>query len=318
MWKRDALLKRVSLAFLQLSPKKGNITMHDLPFAHAHQLTDDKFEGCCKNCEHSEEIIKEHILKFYKKIHHYSSQDLKKLSVESLYNLYQVLDDIANLRAGDNLAKLVLADKEIEAVLPTIRYYYALFFDVHEEFFAKSLIQSTDPEKELYSFPLLDKYVELIKNQMNPINIQRRDKIAFLGCGAFPISAILTKKIYKVEVVGIDNNPQKIDIAKKCIQSLKIDGIEIIEGDERNIQDTGANIISIAALAEPKKRIFQNLYQQLKTNHDKITICCRTYTGLKALLYYPIKQEDMPGFVVKREIRPLKRANNTILFLELT
>ena len=101
--------------------------MHELPFEHCHHLTDSQFKGCCKNCEHSEEIIKNHILKFYEKIKEYTQDDLKKMSIQELYNLYQVLDDIANLRAGDKLAKLVLEDVDVQKVLPTIRYYYAVF-----------------------------------------------------------------------------------------------------------------------------------------------------------------------------------------------
>ncbi len=291
--------------------------MHEFPFEHAHELTDDEFEGCCKNCEHSEEIIKEHIVQFYEKIRHYSPQKLKKLSVEQLYNLYQVLDDIANLKAGDRLAALVLADKEIKAILPTIRYYYAIFFDVHEEFFAKSLIHASSPKKYLYTFPLLDKYRELIKNQMDSINIRKGDTVVFLGCGAFPISTILTREIYNVKVVGIDINSQKVEIAQRCIERLQIDGIEIIEGDERQLAKIKSDIISIAALAEPKKRIFKNIHQIVKSLNRNITICCRTYTGLKAVLYYPTKKDDMKGFIVKREVRPIKKANNTILFLEL-
>ncbi len=288
--------------------------MHDLPFEHAHQLTDREFEGCCKNCEHSEEIIKEHILGFYEKIRHFTPHKLRELPVQRLYNLYQVLDDIANLKAGDRLASLVLADKDIEGVLPTIRYYYAIFFDVHEESFVRELISSPAPKEFINTFPLLDKYRELIRNQMKELSPSQGQTMVFLGCGAFPISPILVASLYNTRVIGIDKNPQKVELARRCIEALGLKDIEIIEGDERVISSLDPDIISIAALAQPKKRIFKNIYNLL--TRRRCVVCCRTYSGLKALLYYPLQKQDIEGFVIKREIRPLGRANNTVVFLE--
>jgi len=103
--------------------------MHDFPIDHNHELTEHTFLGCCKDCERSHRLVKKHLCDFHKRITGYSQEELRSLSQVELYQLYLILDDIAHLDCGNHLAELILADQEIEKLLPAIRRYYTTFFE---------------------------------------------------------------------------------------------------------------------------------------------------------------------------------------------
>lgn len=178
------------------------------------------------------------------------------------------------------------------------------------------LISSKDPWEYLNSFPLLPKYRELTTNFKQGINIEDIHTVAFLGCGAFPISCILASKIFNIKIVAIDKDPEKVEIAKKCIDVLEIRNIDVVLGDETYLSNLNMDLVLIAALAEPKRKIFKYI-KYILDNGKKFLTSCRTYTGLKAVLYRPVSKHDIEGFIVLKEIRPKRFANNTLLFLDI-
>ena len=173
--------------------------MHDFNFEHKHELEEHDFLGCCKNCRHSLEIIKPHILSFYERIKHHTPATLAKLSPEELYRLYQLLDDVAHLEVGDHLGELILTDIDIQRVLPAIRSYYATFFSLHEVHVAEELLEANDPWETLESFPLYPRYQALIRNQVEDLKLPPEKPVAFIGCGPLPLSLILLNRLYGTE-----------------------------------------------------------------------------------------------------------------------
>lgn len=107
--------------------------MHDINYTHHHELDEHDFLGCCRDCRASLNIIKPHIMAFADRIHKYSEDMLAELAPDALYRLYQLLDDLAHMDAGDHLAALILDEPDIKQVLPLIRSYYAAFFTIHEK-----------------------------------------------------------------------------------------------------------------------------------------------------------------------------------------
>jgi uncharacterized protein YdhG (YjbR/CyaY superfamily) len=78
--------------------------------------------------------------------------------------------------------------------------------------------------------------------------------------------------------------------------------------------------VLIAGLAEPKKRIFKNLRDITKKKNPElkkqISVCYRNYTGMRQLLYRPVRPEHTLGFQKIKEIYPSGGVNNTLVFLE--
>lgn len=292
--------------------------MHDINFFHHHEIKEGDFSGCCKDCQASVDIIKPHIIGFAEKIRSYTPQMLANLTPAELYALYQILDDLAHLDTGTHLAQLILRDPDIQKVLPTIRSYYTLFFSVHETSHAEELLQSDDPWKKLEALPLYPRYEILVKNQIDTMTITPDSRLAFIGCGPIPMSQILMSRRYGLKSIGLDTSSKAVALSEKVIRHLGLEqDIQIIRGDESCLKTLDWSMVTVAALAEPKAQIFENLRNILTVNNGHRPVIYRTYSGMREVLYDPVKKEDITGFKITRQIFPEGRVNNTTVFAEL-
>lgn len=292
--------------------------MHDINYFHEHELKDHDFLGCCKDCQTSLDIIKPHILAFADKIGKYTLRMLEELPPDELYRLYQILDDLAHMDAGAHLASLILEEEEIKSVLPVIRAYYAMFFSIHEKQLAETLMHSHDPWKTLSGFPLYPRYEALIKGQMEAVPGLPEKRIAFIGCGPVPMSLIFMARLYETRSIGLDTSEESVLTAKKVIGALGLeDLVEIVKGDDTSLENLSWDAVLVAALAEPKARIFENLQRILSGQNRTIPVIYRTYTGMRAVLYEPVSPSDTKGFRIVKKVFPTGRVNNTTIFAEL-
>ena len=292
--------------------------MHDINYFHEHELKEHDFLGCCKDCQNSLNIIKPHILAFAEKIRKYTPEMLQDLPPDELYRLYQLLDDLAHLNAGAHLAGLILQEEEIKSVLPLIRAYYTLFFSIHENQLAEKLVHADDAWKTLSGFPLYPRYEALIKGQMASMPDPTTQRIAFIGCGPVPMSLILMAKLYGTHSLGLDASADCVRMAKAVILALGLQNqIDIMAGDDTCLEDHSWDAVLVAALAEPKARIFESLRRILSAQNRRVPIIYRTYTGMRAVLYEPVSSSDTEGFRIVKEVFPTGRVNNTTIFAEL-
>ena len=291
--------------------------MHDIKYLHCHELEEGDFSGCCKDCNASLNIIKPHIMAFAKQIQNYTKGMLAALKPGDLYRLYQILDDLAHMDSGIHLPELILKDTDISGVLPVIRSYYTIFFSIHEVHLANELLVSNAPWETIKTFPLYPRYETLVKNQMEELFDSKESKLLFIGCGPVPISLILMTRLYGIRSIGLDSSKETVELSKKVIRCLDLEKkVEIIHGDDSHIKKLDWNMVLVAALAEPKARIFQNLCNVLKERRHA-TVVFRTYTGMRTVLYKPVQSSDIKGFRIVKEILPTGRVNNTIVFAEL-
>lgn len=292
--------------------------MHDINFTHEHELKEHDFLGCCKDCQASLDIIKPHIMGFAKRIKQYTRNMLTALNHEDLYRLYQLLDDLAHMETGVHLAGLILNEPDIRGELPAIRSYYSAFFSIHERHLAEELLKSKVPWNTLKSFPLYPRYEALVRSQIQAMHPAPGSRLAFIGCGSVPMTLILMSRLYGIQCMGLDNSTEAVNLSKKVIQCLGLGKeIKIIQGDESELQGSDWDLVLVAALAEPKARIFQTLRKILKERKEHVPVIFRTYTGMRAVLYEPVQTVDIQGFSIVKEILPTGRVNNTTVFAEL-
>jgi len=292
--------------------------MHDINYFHEHELKDHDFLGCCKDCQTSLNIIKPHILAFADKIEKYTLQMLEALPPDELYRLYQLLDDLAHMDAGAHLASLILEEEEVKSVLPAIRAYYAMFFSIHEKQLAETLIHSQNPWKTLSGFPLYPRYEALIKGQMEAVPGLPEKKFIFIGCGPVPMSLILMARLYETRSIGLETSKESVLTGRKVIGALELaDRLEIVQGDDSSLDKLSWDAVLVAALAQPKERIFENLQHILSGQNRAIPVIYRTYTGMRAVLYEPVSPSDIKGFRIVKKVFPMGRVNNTTIFAEL-
>lgn len=292
--------------------------MHEINFFHEHELAEHDFLGCCKDCQNSLAIIKPHIMGFADRIKKYSLGSLKALEPDALYQLYQILDDLAHMDAGPHLSGLILEEAEIRQQLPLIRSYYSSFFGIHEVQLAEQLIQSSDPWQHLANFPLYPRYESLVSNQVKAMQVSPGNRFVFLGSGPVPLTLILMSRLYGIPSMGLDADPETVALSRKVIRRLGLQKeIEIIQADDSCLEDLNWDIILVAALAEPKIRIFKHLREILEEQGRAAPVIFRTYTGMRAVLYKPVQPEDIRGFKIVKALAPTGQVNNTTVFMHI-
>jgi len=293
--------------------------MHDVNYQHEHELKKHDFLGCCKDCQHSLEIIKPHIMAFAERIERYDNEALKALGPEDLYRLFLLLDDLAHMDAGPHLAGLILDEPEIRSVLPRIRAYYNTFFSIHEVHLAKKLIESPSPWDTLKSFPLYPRYEALVKNQIELTRIDRGGRLVFIGCGPVPSSLILLNHLAGVRCVGLDVSQNAVNWSRRIVRCLGLEQeIDIIHDDETLLRELEWDMVLVAAMADPKARIFSNLRMIMREKGKTDTLVFfRTYSGMRAILHEPVTEEEIEGFRIVKTFYPVGRVNNTIVAAKL-
>ncbi len=287
--------------------------MHDFPVRHKHEIYDHDFDGCCRQCAQSVAMVKDHLLRFHQSIREYSEDDLASLSMPELYQLFLTLDDIAHLDVRDELAEQILADPDVLAALPELRRCYSSFFDLHEAALANAILLAQDPWAVLREYFLLPRYEALVQSQMEFTN-DSKGRLGFIGCGPLPVTLILLYTRHGLPTVGIDVSPAAIELAGKVLARLGLnEHIALRLGDESSVADEQCANILVAALAEPKDRIFSSLRTNLYSKEAMVLY--RTYTGMRAVLHPPIPAGCTAGFVETMRSTPSGRVNNTLVCL---
>lgn len=263
--------------------------------------------------------IRSHILHFYDNVKDLNLSTTSESNITELYGIFSELDELGHMDIDNEMCELILQDPIIQPLLPAIHTSYSNFFSFHEMELARKILVNENPWKKLKSFPLYLRYENLIN-----VHIQNSPKIkmlAFIGCGPLPITLLLFSKLHGIHCIGIDKDPEAVALAKSCVKHFGLEKeISIILGDETVLSKIEYDSILIAGLAEPKKRIFQNLFYiaKMKKSETKkqISVCYRNYTGMRQLLYRPFGSEHTRGFRKIKEIYPSGGVNNTLVFLE--
>lgn len=272
-----------------------------------------------QECEPQLYNIRSHILHFYNNIKDRDLSTIAESNMEELYEIFSELDELGHLDVDSTICEFVLQDPTIRALLPAVHSSYSSYFSLHEIQLARKILDYENPWKVLGSFPLYQRYKNLINVHFQ--NISRPKVLVFIGCGPLPVTLLLFNKLYGIRCVGIDKDPEAVALAKSCVKHFGLEKeIGIIEGDENMLSELEWDAVLIAALAEPKPRIFQNLRTIIKmrksNNSEPISVCYRNYTGMRQLFYWPVLPEHTQGFRKIKEIDPSCGVNNTLVFLE--
>jgi len=263
--------------------------------------------------------IRAQMLLSYSKITELDLTTATDSNLAELYEVFTELDALGHMDINSEMCEYILRDPMIKSLLPAIYTSYSSFFSLHETHLAQKILTQKNPWKILKSFPLYTKYENMIKVHFQ--NSPRIEVLAFIGCGPIPVTLLLFSKLYGIPCIGIDQDPDAAALAKSCVKHFGLEKkIDIICGNETTLSEVEWNSVLIAGLAEPKRRIFQNLHKIIKRKSKPkkpISVCYRNYTGMRQLLYGPVRLKYTRGFRKIKEIYPVGGANNTLVFLEV-
>ena len=211
-----------------------------------------------------------------------SLNDLSSLNDVDLGEITKLLDEIEVIAHDETIdfdsAKHILDDEKMNNALKLIRKFYLYIGARLETSNAMEIIKSDDPKATLDTFHFYERYQGLLTNESKLAHWHDDKTFVFVGSGP----------------LGLD------------------DGIEIMVGDETLLKDIDFDILMVAAFAEPKERVFANVWEIVD---EKTPVLVRTYSGMRAILYAPLTDTILRGFHKEIMLLPIGNSNNTSVLL---
>lgn len=237
----------------------------------------------------------------------------------SLDKLVPLLDEIELIAHDDTIdyesAKLILSDEGMVSSLETIRDFYIYIGARLERENAYEIIEGGDNAwGVLDTFHFYERYEGLLNNESKLVPFDENTKLVFIGSGPLPVTLIMFNKMFGCKCVGIEIEPSVAKLSRHIIRRLGLeDDIKIVIGDERYVKHLDYDVIMVAAFAIPKSKVFGNLWEIVDTDTP---ILYRTYTGMRQMLYEPVKDVDLRGFHQEGLMFPTGNVNNTSVLVK--
>ena len=245
------------------------------------------------------------------------SKGISALDDTDIDEITKVLDEIEVIAHDKEIdfdsAKHILDDEKMNNALQLIRKFYVYIGARLEKENALKILESDNPKEVLDSFHFYDRYIGLIENEMQLAKFNENKTFVFLGSGPLPLTLIMFNMVTGCKCIGIEQFEEVAELSRKVLKRLDLDdGIEIITGNEKTIADLDYDILMIAAFAEPKARVFRNVWEVVD---EKTPVLYRTYSGMRAILYSPVTEKDTQGFHQEVMLLPKGKTNNTSVLI---
>ncbi len=268
--------------------------------------------SCYKYWGKLEEIADK--LSQYGDLDKYGDSALDNVDISEIIEILDEVEIIAHDKTIDfDSAKHILDDEKMNKALKLIRKFYVYIGARLETENALKILESDNPTETLDSFHFYDRYIGLIENESQLAKFNDQKTFVFLGSGPLPLTLIMFNKVFGCKCIGIEQLEDVAELSRKVLKKLELDkNIEIIVGDEKSIENLDYDIVMVAALAEPKDRVFSNIWEFVD---EKTPVIYRTYTGMRAILYSPVLDKDTRGFHKEVMMLPTGKTNNTSVLI---
>ncbi len=260
-------------------------------------------------------FVKNTFQQIYQAVEKLSDAEITDAAADPFRTHLDRLNQVAALDVDEDVLQRLVEDVELGQMIGRIAHVKRLHSTRLETSQARGIIDSVDPWKSLNNFFYYPNYLELARMECTGAKLNLGENIVFIGSGPLPLSLILLCRLYDVNAIGIEINPQFVSISRELIDRLGlVDRIRIIEGNHFSFpQDNKCKLVMIGAEALPKDEIFNHLANILPGN---TIVSYRIFArGLRRLL------DDQSRVIVPSVFREFMRVqpeppvNNTVVFL---
>lgn len=243
--------------------------------------------------------------------------DMDALDDVAIDEVIEILDEVEVITHDKTIdfdsAKHILDDEKMNRALKLIRKFYVYVGARLEMENALKILNSDNPREVLDSFHFYDRYIGLINNESKLAKFNEEKTFLFLGSGPLPLTLIMFNEVFGCKCIGIEQQEDVAQLSRKVLKKLNLDDdIKIVIGNENTIADLDYDILMVAAFAEPKERVFSNIWDMVS---EKTPVLYRTYTGMRAILYSPVTEKDTRGFHKEVMLLPTGNTNNTSVLI---
>jgi precorrin-6B methylase 2 len=104
------------------------------------------------------------------------------------------------------------------------------------------------------------------RNEREKFNLSKSKKILHIGCGSYPMTALILAEMSGVKIVAIDHNEKCVKITKKVLDQKNMNGKIYAEfGEGINYPLKGFDTIIASGFSQPKIQVIKHILQ----NSDK-------------------------------------------------
>ena len=192
-----------------------------------------------------------------------------------------------------------------------------------EAYWAKRIIASKNPHKELSRFWYYENYAMLTDLEYANVSLVHKniEKVLFVGGGPLPLTAILLCQKYGLLCTILERERASSQIAVQLVQALGLHAtvsVETIDAMEyRHYGDF--DLIFVAALVGNPSTIKDCIIETIHANMKKNTLLlCRHAHGAKKLLYPPISNTTIEKMKPIVEVIPSDSIINSFFILQKT
>ncbi|MDH7506532.1 MAG: methyltransferase [Candidatus Thermoplasmatota archaeon] len=137
------------------------------------------------------------------------------------------------------------------------------------------------------------------KKEIEKFNLKNDKKILHIGCGAYPISALMLASLDNVEIVAIDSNYKAIKLAHKIIQKKNLENkIKVEYGDGTNYPLDGFDTIIISGCSIPKIKVLNHIIKNAKS--DSKIIIRESFLNIESIINNLATNQNL---IIKEKIK---------------
>ena len=149
-------------------------------------------------------------------------------------------------------------------------------------------------EITLDNYLLNGRFERLVKRELSLLDGNIPQRVLFVGSGPLPISAFHIQRVIQRPVDCLDRNSSAVAISREVIEKLGLsESLRVFNGLGERFDIKEYDLILVALLASPKRRILRNLR---KKAGPSCRILCRTSFSLRTLVYEPTSEDVLGGF----------------------
>lgn len=226
------------------------------------------------------------------------------------------------LQIPEDQADALIQDPGIAALTPSFRALASEGESLLEKHWATICGASEDAWKVLEDFPYYKQYKELAQYEYESMKASGVDvsrKIAYIGSGPLPLTAILWAKEYGMHIDAFDCDAQACSVSSALIHTLGLSEQVLVQ--HANVYDltifSEYTAVCVAALVgdteEEKVSVVRHI---VSCGTPGTSICVRSVEGLGALVYPKFMCNDVSETLLVAAPPKPKKTINTIFILK--
>jgi hypothetical protein len=261
------------------------------------------------------ETIKIQILEIFKSCRHMTEDQILNHPEDLFHPHMETLNRLAALEIDDQQVEALIADSSLKPAIRQIARLKRIHGLRLERQRAQAIIDSAAPWDMLKGFIYYPNYLQLAEMESLGADLNRDDRVVFLGSGPLPLSLIALVNRCAIRGVGIEKDPFNAELSRKVLATLALDEqIEIILGDHFGLPlPYPCRLVMVGADAIPKEEIFDHL---AKTSPRGMKVSYRIYEKGLRRLFDLDHVGNLPRQLKEyRRIRPQPPVNNTSVFV---